>query len=184
MRCTSSIDTSQVQEYGRERNWVLLLGKEDLRSVPGGRRSRTGTDVSFGVFDEVGLVPPTARSLSSSFDLMNHLQPRNEKYLLDFWRRLRTLLSAGGPLRFRAVAGTIPASVNEQGTFWNSHITHKSSWPSLNTHRCFRRLHASQGLPNRLGFRFADFGGDGTVVVDSGGEAIDGDTMRLQPCLY
>lgn len=140
--------------------------------------------MSFGVFDEAGLVTPTARSLSSSLDLINYLHSRNERYLLDFWRRLRTVLSALGPLRFRAVAGTIPASVNEHGTFWKSHMTHKSSWPSLNTHRCFRRLHASQGLPNRLDFRFPVFGGDGTVVVDSGGEAIDGDTMRFQFCLH
>ena len=66
-------------------------------------------------------------------------------------------------------------------------MTQMSSWPSRNTQRCFRRLHASQGRPKRLDLSVAaaDFGGDGAVVVVvevevRGGDVMIGETMELR----
>ena len=54
-------------------------------------------------------------------------------------------------------------------------MTQTSSCPSLNTHRCFRRLHASHGRPNLFGLYppAGAFGGDGIFEPETGGEPAD-----------
>jgi hypothetical protein len=84
VRCMLNIGISQAQEYDREMNSALRLSILEKQLVPGGRRSRIGAGVSFGVFEEAGLAPPAPRSLSSSLDLLGQSTIPTAKLLVGF----------------------------------------------------------------------------------------------------